>query len=371
MIHDDAALRDEGAILDLLVAALPHLRGGLRSESARFTAQLLHDHLGLDAAAVVSPDAVLAYVGAGSDHHLVGGPNLTDLTARTMLSGNPYTARDRKEIGCPEPSCPLTAVVIAPLIVRGNVVGAFKLYRTNGRPIREREEKVAFGLARVFSVYLEVAELDARSALVTRAELDALRAQISPHFLFNTLTTIAALTRTNPARAHDLIVDFADFFRETLANHGEFVTLDDEMINVERYLRFEEARFGERLQTTFAIEPRARLALVPVLVVQPLVENAIAHGLAPRNGLGTVRVAAHAFEGGYEIAVTDDGVGIADEIRAQLLERGAGNGNGVGLNNVHERLIGLFGPHSGLRISSSRDAGTTVAFWVPPTPANA
>jgi len=369
LIHDDAALRDEGAILDLLVAALPHLRGGLRTESAAFTAQLLHDHLGLDAAAVVSPDVVLAYVGAGSDHHVVGGPNLTDLTARTMLSGNPHTARDRKEIGCPEPSCPLTAVVIAPLIVRGNVVGAFKLYRTNGRPIREHDEKVAFGLARVFSVYLEVAELDARAALVTRAELDALRAQISPHFLFNTLTTIAALTRTNPARAHDLIVDFADFFRETLANHGELVTLDDELINVERYLRFEEARFGEHLQTTFAIEPRARLALVPVLVVQPLVENAIAHGLAPRNGLGSVRVAARAMEGGYEIAVTDDGVGIADEIRAQLLERGAGNG--VGLNNVHERLIGLFGPHSGLRITSSRDAGTTVAFWVPPTPANA
>ena len=366
----DAALRDESAILDLLVAALPHLRGGLRSESATFTAQLLHDHLGLDAAAVVSRETVLAYVGAGSDHHVVGGPNLTDLTARALLSGHPYTARNREEIGCPQPDCPLTAVVIAPLVVRGDVVGAFKLYRTGGGLVRERDEKVAFGLARVFSVYLEVAELDARAALVTRAELDALRAQISPHFLFNTLTTIAALTRTNPSRAHDLIVDFAEFFRETLANHGELVTLDDELINVERYLRFEEARFGERLQTSFTIEPRARLALVPVLVVQPLVENAIAHGLAPRNGMGSVHIRARAHDGGYEIAVSDDGVGIAEEQQAQLLERGTGNGNGVGLNNVHERLIGLFGPQSGLRITSAADAGTTVAFWVPPTPAS-
>ena len=87
----------------------------------------------------------------------------------------------------------------------------------------ERDENIARGLARIFSVYLELANLDARAALVTRAELMALRAQISPHFLFNTLTTIAALTRTDADRAHDLLIDFADFFRESLTQRRELV----------------------------------------------------------------------------------------------------------------------------------------------------
>ena len=138
-------------------------------------------------------------------------------------------------IGCPRPDCPLSAALVAPLLVRGKVVGALKLYHAPNRTNIQRDEKIATGLARVFSVYLELAELDARAALVTRAELEALRAQISPHFLFNTLTTIAALTRVDAVRAHDLIVDFAEFFRDTLSQHWELVRLREELHYVERY----------------------------------------------------------------------------------------------------------------------------------------
>ena len=354
----------EQTVLDLLVEALPHLRGGLRPESAKFTARLVYENLGLDAAAVVSAtDGVLAFIGAGSDHHLEGNPNLTDVTRRTLASGRPYTTSDREEIGCPFRDCPLTAVAIAPFVVRGNIVGALKLYRA-GQEMEERDARVANGLARVFSVYLEVAELDARAALVTQAELEALRAQISPHFLFNTLTTIAALTRTEPTRAHDLLIDFADYFRQTLSKHGEFVTLDDELENVERYLRFEHARFGTNLRVSFEIDARSRLALVPVLSIQPLVENAIAHGIAARNR-GTIRIHARARNAGVEISIIDDGVGIAADKMHGVLDRGFGAGLGLGLNNVHQRLIGAFGPRSGLQIASAEGTGTTVAFWVP------
>jgi LytS/YehU family sensor histidine kinase len=254
-------------------------------------------------------------------------------------------------------------VAIAPFVVRGNIVGALKLYRA-GHEMEERDARVASGLARVFSVYLEVAELDARAALVTQAELEALRAQISPHFLFNTLTTIAALTRTEPARAHDLLIDFADYFRETLSRHGEFVTLDDELENVERYLRFEHARFGSKLRVSFDVDVRSRLALVPVLSIQPLVENAIAHGIASRTR-GSIRIHARARNAGVEISVIDDGVGIAADDMHSVLDRGFGAGLGIGLNNVHQRLIGAFGPRSGLQIASAQGTGTTVAFWVP------
>lgn len=357
--------RDE-TVLDLLVEALPHLRGGLGSESAWFTTQLVFKNLGLDAASVVSAsDGVLAFIGAGDDHHLVGYPNLTEITRRALATGKPDTATDRAGIGCPVADCPITAVTIAPFVVRGSVVGALKLYRTGGHPMEERDERVAVGLARVFSVYLEVAELDARATLVRQAELDALRAQISPHFLFNTLTTIAALTRTDPHRAHDLIVDFAQYFRDTLAQHGDFVSLDDELASVERYLGFERARFGEGLAVEFAIDARARLASVPVFAVQPLVENAIAHGLAARSGRGSIRIAAHPREAGFEISVSDDGVGIPAEKIGNVLHNGYGSGLGMGLSNVHARLIGAFGPGSGLQIASGERGGTTVAFWIP------
>ncbi len=354
----------EQTVLDLLVEALPHLRGGLRPESAQFTARLVYENLGLDAAAVVSStDGVLAFIGTGSDHHLEGNPNLTDVTRRTLASGRPYTTSNRDEIGCPFRQCPLSAVTIAPFVVGDNVVGALKLYRA-GREMQERDARVATGLARVFSVYLELAQLDARAALVTQAELEALRAQISPHFLFNTLTTIAALTRTEPTRAHDLLIDFADYFRETLAVHGEFVTLDDELENVERYLRFELARFGNNLRVSFDVDARSRLVLVPVLSIQPLVENAIAHGIASRNR-GAIRIHARARNAGTEISVIDDGIGIAADQMHGVLERGFGAGLGLGLNNVHQRLVGAFGPRSGLQIASAQGTGTTVAFWVP------
>lgn len=343
-------------VLNLVVEALPHLRGGLGEESATFTARLLYENLGLDACAVVDTERVLAYVGRGEDHHLVGGPSLTGLTHKAIATGHPYTARTREEIDCPVPGCPLTSVTIAPFVVRGAAVGALKLYRAGSR-IAEDDERVAVGLARVFSVSLEAAELDARSALVTQAELDALRARVSPHFLFNTLTTIAALTRTDPDRAHDLVVDFAEYFRDSLAQHAEFVSLDEELEHVEQYLRFELARFGDRLHVAFEVDPRARLALVPVLSVQPLVENAIAHGLAPRGGAGTVRVRARLEGEGTEIEVSDDGVGFSGKPRPV--------GNGIGMDNVDQRLTKLFGPDSALRVNSVPGQGTTVGFRVP------
>ncbi|MGZ3496825.1 MAG: histidine kinase [Vulcanimicrobiaceae bacterium] len=354
----------EDAVLDLLVQALPHLRGGLRRESAEFTARLLFDYLQLDAAAVSSREEILAFVGAGGDHHLVGSPNLTDLTQRVLATGRPARAVLSSEIACTHPGCPLTSAIVVPLRVREEVVGALKLYRTRGNVIEDREVRVVMGLARLFSVYLEVAELDRRAALTTQAELAALRAQISPHFLFNALTTIAALTRTDAERAHDLILDFAYFFRQTLSHRNECVTLEEELEHVERYLTFEFARLGPRLKAGYDIDPRLRAATIPVLVVQPLVENAVGHGLVPRGG-GTVVVRAAQEDGGYRVTVTDDGVGIPAERCAHVLERGCGSGLGIGLYNVHERLRGLFGLRSGLRVESTPGTGTSVSFWIP------
>lgn len=355
--------RDEyDTILDLLVEVLPQLRGGLNPQSAEYTARVLYEHLHLDATAVVSRHRILAFVGRGADHHRVGSRSMTALTRRALRTGEVVRTHDRTIIGCRRPDCPLHSALVAPLVVRGEVVGALKLYHGPKQAIVDSDERVARGLARVFGVYLELAELDARAALVTRAELDALRAQISPHFLFNTLTTIAALTRIDANRAHDLIVDFAEFFRETLSQRSELVTLRDELQYVERYLRFEKVRLGERLTIDYDVDPRALDILVPVLAVQPLVENALLHGITPKGG-GNLRIRARSLRGGHEIEISDDGVGLregaSDEHGVEMPRLG------VALNNIHHRLVGLFGPASGLRIEPGETAGTTASFWVP------
>jgi two-component system LytT family sensor kinase len=323
---------------------------------------LLLEHLGIDAAAVVDTETTLAFVGAGSDHHPPGEPIRTNLTREALSTGAPIAARGRKRIGCREPSCPLGAALVLPLRVQHRTVGALKLYRIgSSRGIPAGAARAASALARLFGVYLELADVDARSARVTRAELEALRAQISPHFLFNTLTTIAALIRSRPAVAHDLIIEFAEFFRETLAQHGELCSLDDDLEYVEHYLSFERARLGQRLQVSYDIDSDARPMLVPVLVVQPLVENAIIHGLEGRTQAGKVTITAHREGDGFRIGVVD----IAPERQLQVLTHGYGTGLGMGLSNVHARLLSLFGPAAGLRIESTPSRGTRVSFWVP------
>lgn len=356
---------DYDAVLDLLVETLPQLRGGLRPESAEFTARLLVERLNVDAAAIASRERLLSFVGLGADHHLSGNRPLTAITRRALETGEALSSHDRAGIGCARARCPLTSAIVVPLVVRGTVAGAIALYNSPERLLIERDEKIARDLARVFSVYLELAELDRLAALVTRAELEALRAQISPHFLFNTLTTIAAMTRVDAEHAHDLIVQFAELFRDTLSQRREVVSLADELNYVERYLRFEKIRFGERLTVEQDVDPRALGAFVPVLAIQPLVENALGHGIAPKRGHGRVRISAVASEDGFEIGVSDDGVGIPKAHCRHILERGNGSDLGVALHNIHQRLVGLFGPASGLRIESRRNAGTSVRFWLP------
>ncbi|BAS29231.1 sensor histidine kinase [Limnochorda pilosa] len=351
--------------LQLVLEALPLLRGGLTAKSARRTTELLQRRLQLDAAAVVDTEVVLAFQGIGSDHHLPGTPIATSLTRRALTEGRVLAAAGPEAIGCARPDCPLGAAMVLPLQVRGQVVGALKLYRRRRRHLGRARARAAEAVARLFSVYLELAELDVQAARVTQAELEALRAQISPHFLFNTLNTIAALTYADAARAHDLIVRFAEFFRDTLNHRGEFATLEDELAYVNAYLEFERARLGDRLRVDVDVAPECRRALLPVLVVQPLVENAINHGIEPRPGPGSVRIAARAEAEGYRIVVSDTGIGIPPERLGRVLERGYGTGLGMGLANVDQRLKSLFGLSSGLRIQSAVGEGTDVSFWVP------
>ncbi len=210
-----------------------------------------------------------------------------------------------------------------------------------------------------------MAELDRQAQLVTKAELDALHAQINPHFLFNTLNTIITYTRTHPEMARKLLIRLASFFRQTLKRHGHFNSLREEIEYVNTYLILEKARFREKLRIQRDIDTSLLGYQVPVLTLQPLVENAIKHGIQPKIGPGTVQISARLVDGEMLFIVRDDGVGIKSDKISDVLLPGFGSGNGVGLSNVNERLRSLFGEEYGLRIESKAGKGTGVYVRVP------
>lgn len=357
--------RAHAETLSILTESLPHLRSGLSQASAGRVAALVLERMPIQAVSIVDTERILAFFGVGGDHHRPGQPFVTDLTREVLRTGETGMVNDKRGVGCPEPDCPLTSAIVAPLKVRGVPVGCLKLYQTDHAKMGAMEMEVARSLARLFSAQLELAELDVQEVRVAQAELEALRAQISPHFLFNTLNTIASLIRTSPERAHDLVIEFAEFFRETLKKHGEFDTLAEELDYVDKYLDFERARLGQRLQISREIEPAALETLVPVLVIQPLVENAVNHGLEPKQGGGHIAIRARLDQTDWIVSVEDDGVGIPPDTVRRVLEPGFGSGLGMGLSNVNQRLRSLYGPGHGLRIESVPGRGTRVTVRIP------
>ncbi|MGZ4482677.1 MAG: sensor histidine kinase, partial [Nocardioidaceae bacterium] len=219
-------------------------------------------------------------------------------------------------------------------------------------------------VARWVSGQLELAELDASRTRLMEAEVRALRAQISPHFVYNSLTAIASFVRTDPERARDLLTEFADFTRYSFRRHGEFTTLAEELKSIERYLVLEKARFGDRLNVTLRIAPEVLAVTVPFLTLQPLVENAVRHGLERKADVGTVTILAADFDHEAVISVEDDGVG-EDPDRVRRALAGDAAMDSVGLGNVDERLRSTFGDEYGLVVETAPGAGTKVTVRVP------
>ncbi|MCK0173057.1 sensor histidine kinase [Mycolicibacterium sp. F2034L] len=219
-------------------------------------------------------------------------------------------------------------------------------------------------VARYAASQLELAELDASRARLDRAEVLALRAQISPHFVYNALNTIASFVRTDPDRARELILEFADFTRYSFRTAGQYTTLAEELRNIDRYLTLERARFGTSLTVRLQVAPEVLNVVVPFLALQPLVENAVRHGFAGRGG-GSVEIVARDEGSDCVITVEDDGVGMDPE----ALRAGPGDPNDtgahVGLTNVDHRLRAAFGNDYGLVVETAIGAGTRVVMRVP------
>ncbi|MFC7330353.1 sensor histidine kinase [Marinactinospora rubrisoli] len=343
------------ATLHTAALAAPALRQGLTRESARRAARHLRALLGSPAVAIVDTGELLAWNGAGGAH----ATEALRLARPVLASGRPHV---HERLSCDDPGCAVRVAAVAPLVVDGRPAGALLAFATDrAAALAEATAEVA-GWA---SGQLELAELDRCRARLADAELRALRLQISPHFVYNCLTTIASFVRTDPERARGLLLDFADFARYSFRSSRNLTTLEEELRSIDRYLALERARFGERLRMTVRVAPEVLPVKVPFLCLQPLVENAIRHGIEGKPGAGQVSVTARDAGAEAHISVEDDGIGMdPDRLRA-ILSGQADGSSGIGLANVDERLRNMFGDAYGLVIETGPGAGTRVNLRFP------
>lgn len=353
--------------LQIAGRTLPHLRRGLDQDSAFEVSRIIFEMINASAVAITDREKVLAHVGLGADHHRPGCPIKTETTRLVIDKGEIRVARRRREIGCPEPGCPLASGVVVPLKSRCRVVGTLKLYHSREEAITAPDLEFANGMAELFAIQLELADLAREAQLAAKAELKALRAQINPHFLYNALNTIRSFCRTDPSKARDLIAHLAEFFRRSLKSAGDYIMVKEELEQIEAYLTIERARFGDRLEVVLDVDPASLVEMIPPYILQPLVENAVKHGLLPSFGGGTVLIKARKTEAWLELAVSDTGVGMDASGRSRDLSGDApeSNGLGIGLQNLNDRLKSIFGQEYCLEVRSSPGRGTTVFLRIP------
>jgi two-component system LytT family sensor kinase len=335
---------------------LPHLRRGLSEESAARAVMHIQTLTQADAVALGDRARVLAFVGLGDDHHHAG-----DRLIPISAPAREDHLHVERQIGCEHPACRLGPAVAAPLIVGGEVLGSVVALYRHGRRITPDDTRTVAEAAKLVGAFLELRGVEEQARALAEAELRALRAQINPHFIYNALAAIAATIHSEPDEARELLTEFAGFIRYAFRRQQPFVTLADEFAYVETYLRLEQARFGARLEITLRVAPDVLGVLVPVLSLQPLVENAVRHGVE-RRGRGHIEITAGRDGDGVRLRVSDDGVGMSRERAAAVL---AGAGEGVGIANVQARLLASFGPGYGLEVESMPDAGTTVTMRLP------
>jgi two-component system LytT family sensor kinase len=365
-----AAQRATYEVLHIAGLAAEPLRAGLTDAAAARAVRHLRALTGAAGFAIGDTERVLAYDGVGEHHK-----DQVERAARRVVESGRSTVLDERDLVCDRIDCEVRGAVAVPLEAPetpeaadshrpGHRPGA--LVALSAGPVVPGLVQATMETAGWVSAQLALAELDTSRARLARAELRALRAQISPHFIYNALTAIASFVRTDPELARELILEFAEFTRYSFRAHGDFTTLAEELRSIDRYLTIERARFGERLQVRLQIAPEVLPVGLPFLCLQPLVENAVRHGLSRKPGVGTVSIEARDAGAECHITVEDDGVGMDPVVlHGRDTEDVTDAGQHVGLSNVDDRLRSVFGEPFGLVVETAPGAGTKVSMRIP------
>jgi two-component system sensor histidine kinase LytS len=358
----EAALQTKLA-LDIADRCLSYLRKGLTDPDITEVARIILQMSDVSAVAITDRKRILAHAGIGEEHHKRNTPIQTRLTKKAIKTGTMVIANLKSEIGCSHHDCKLRSAVIVPLRRREEVIGTIKIYLDRENAVSNVHITLATGLGRLFSTQLELAEIEYQKKLCQKAELMALQSQINPHFLFNALNTIVSFCRTKPERARQLLINLSTYFRKTLADSDSFIHFREELQLINAYLELEKARFEDKLKVTVAIPEEVNSSLLPQFILQPLVENAVKHGVLPMETGGAIAILARKVNNEIEIVIEDTGVGIDAEI-IRKLDTEQMPKECIGLSNVNKRLKNIYGDDYGLKITKA-EQGTRIQLRIP------
>ena len=360
MDPDSVRARQSNAVLQLASQTLEAMGEGLDAKSSQRICSLLMPSTAAIAVAITDDHSILGYAGYEESHNPTGAIIRTQATYATLADGKTRVLFTPEEIGFPNGAHGINAAIIVPLAVGKDVKGTLKFYYRSANHISETQKSIAVGFGQLLSTQMAASALEEQTALATKMELKMLQSQINPHFLFNTINTIASLTRTDPAQARTLLREFAKFYRSTLEDSRDLIEFQREVEQTQRYFMFELARFGEdRLELICDIQPEVNEMMVPPFLLQPLVENAVRHAM-PSEGKLTIRVTGVRTGDDVIVSIIDDGNGMTQEACQNILHPSSTQGMGIAVGNVHDRICGYFGPGTRLEAESELGKGTTV-----------
>ncbi|OWA36918.1 sensor histidine kinase [Saccharibacillus sp. O16] len=351
---ENVAAKQAKLALDIANETLPYFRK-VDSASLLRICEIIERKIGADAVAITDTSHILAYSGFGQERYNIGHEIMTEETKQSIRSGS-ITIRNNDADHRNEW---IKSMIIIPLREKGVVTGALKIYYRHAHQITYSLRELAVGLSQIISTLMEVSRVEQIKAMADKAEIKALQTKISPHFLFNALNAIASSIRIDPNKARELIINLSGYLRYNLELNDELIEVHRELQQVKDYVEIEKARFGSRLQVEYDIDDETEVK-IPSLIIQPLVENAIVHGILKDKGKGTVTIRVKNVGDQVRFEIADTGIGIDPAVIEQI-RSGEMPSNKIGLSNVHERLKLIYG--EGVDIHRL-DKGTVIGFTV-------
>ena len=343
--------------LEIANKTLPYFRN---TENLNEVCKIIANSLGARATVITDTKEIIA--GFSSDKTVINRSNIRSSNTRKVLKTGEVMLVIKDDDEIIEDffyiSPHIKSCIILPLKEKNDVSGTLKIFFDTAEKITEKNRYLMIGLSHLISTQMEISKVENLISLLKYSELKALQSQINPHFLFNVLNTMTSLIRTNPEKAREVTIDLSKYLRYNLDNNLKNVELIKELNQIDTYIKIEKARFGDKLNIIYDVDESLYNFQIPSLIIQPLVENSIKHGILKKRDKGFVKIIIKKIERDIEVEIEDDGIGIEQTIIDNLDKKIEEN---IGLKNVHQRLKLLYG--EGLNITKL-EQGTRIKFKI-------
>lgn len=358
IIEEKDIIAGKQAKLSLEIAnkTLPYFRNG---ESLNEVCKIISDSLGAKAVVITNEKYITASYSTSEDFKIAHTDIKSEVTKKVLKTGKICIigqCDDVKYFQCVTGK--IKSCIISPLFQGDKVSGTLKIYFDTKENVTASNQYLVEGLSLLISTQLELSSVENLKTMAKEAELKALQTQINPHFLFNALHTTSFFVRKDPNKAREIIIDLSTYLRYNLENSCKLVPLEMELEQVKAYFNIEKARFGEKISLNIDVDENVKNISIPSLIIQPLVENSIKHGLLKKREGGFVNIIAKKENEGCFITIEDNGIGIDQKIIDNLDDRIDKN---IGLKNVHNRIKLIYG--KGL-IVEKLETETKISFYI-------